>query len=379
MTQLNELPLSYAAFRRNLQGQDVSIPNIYNLFPEWGPRIHPEYQRARNEILNPWISRWVDDARISCKLQKAEFGLFAAMLCAEASFEKLCTVAKSFAWYFIWDDIFDCGSLKYNSEGAKCYRQASIEYFEHQLLDARDPPDLSPFTLELQKALLCWDEVGSHIREVCSKETRAILLDRMVEYVASVDNVDSLYSNNRRVPSLQEYWERRECTAGVYPVIATIPFAYDLDITKATVENPYMKKLWKHTSYLVHITNDMFSMRKEINDMQIENLIPILMLNKGIQCNDAMQTSYAFATEEASKFQEVENILSLGLGKTSTQISDAFVRGCKDVVMGLIHWSYSGTRYFQKTEIGADYVIRFQIGSSQRDAKQTSLNMARLT
>ncbi|KNG83621.1 hypothetical protein ANOM_008358 [Aspergillus nomiae NRRL 13137] len=278
--------------------------------------------------------------------------------------------------YFIWDDIFDCGALKYNSEGAKCYRRASIKYFEHQLLD-RDPPDLSPFTLELQKALLCWDEVGSHIREACSEETRAILLDRMVEYVASVDNVDSLYKNGTRIPTLQEYWERRECTAGVYPVIATIPFAYGLNITITDVENPYMKKLWRHTSYLVHITNDMFSMRKEINDMQIENLIPILMLNKGIQCHDAMQVGYAFAMEEASKFQQVENILLLQPGTTSEVISDAFVRGCKDVVMGLVHWSYSGTRYFQETEIGEDHVIRFQIDSSPRDTKETKLKATR--
>ncbi|KAE8404309.1 isoprenoid synthase domain-containing protein [Aspergillus pseudonomiae] len=311
-----------------------------------------------------WNNSLVDDGRISDKLQKAEFGLFAAILCAEASIEKLCTVAKSFAWYFIWDDIFDCGALKYNSEGAKCYRQASIKYFEHQLLLDRDLPDLSLFPLELQKALLCWDEVGSHIREVCPEETRAILLDRMVEYVASVDNVDSLYNNGTRIPTLQEYWERRECTAGVYPVIATIPFAYGLNITITDVENPYMKKLWRHTSYLVHITNDMFSMRKEI-------------VYHRIQCHDAMQVSYAFAMEEASKFQQVENILLLQPGKTSEVISDAFVRGCKDVVMGLVHWSYSGTRYFQETEIGADHVIRFQIDSSPRYTKETELKATR--
>ncbi|GAB1208257.1 hypothetical protein APSETT445_006998 [Aspergillus pseudonomiae] len=122
-------------------------------------------------------------------------------------------------------------------------------------------------------------------------ETRAILLDRMVQYVASVDNVDSLYNNGTSIPTLQEYWERRECTAGVYPVIATIPFAYGLDITKTDIEHPYMKKLWRHTSYLVHI--------------------------------------------------------------------------------------YSGTRYFQETEIGADHVIRFEIDSSPRDTKETELKATR--
>jgi hypothetical protein len=32
------------------------------------------------------------------KLQKAEFGVFAAILCADAPFDRLCTVAKYFAW-----------------------------------------------------------------------------------------------------------------------------------------------------------------------------------------------------------------------------------------------------------------------------------------
>ncbi|KAE8381259.1 isoprenoid synthase domain-containing protein [Aspergillus bertholletiae] len=363
MTQPKNLPRFHTEFRRSLQGQHVEIPNLYNLFPEWKPRVHPEYQRARNEVLNPWISRWVDNTIISYKLQKAEFGLFAAILCADVSFEKVCTVAKYFTWYFIWDDIFDCGNLKYDIEGARSYRQASIQYFEHQLLDDRDLPDLSSFTPELQKALLCWDEVGSHIREVCSKETRAVLLKHMREYVASVDNVDSLYSNDNTIPSLEEYWERREHTAGVYPVIATIPFVYGVDITEADAEDPQMKKLWKHTSYLVHITNDMFSMRKEINDMQIENLLPILMLNKGIRCHEAMQASYAIAMEEASKFHTVQYKLSQGPDKSTKRVLYAFVMGCMDVAMGLVHWSYSGKRYFQPTEIGADHVIRFQIGS----------------
>jgi hypothetical protein len=32
------------------------------------------------------------------KLQKADFGVFSAVLCADAPFDRLCTVAKYFAW-----------------------------------------------------------------------------------------------------------------------------------------------------------------------------------------------------------------------------------------------------------------------------------------
>jgi hypothetical protein len=44
----------------------------------------------------------------------------------------------------------------------------------------------------------------------------------MLAYISSVDTVDAICFDEK-VPSVEEYWERRELTAGVYPVIATIP------------------------------------------------------------------------------------------------------------------------------------------------------------
>jgi hypothetical protein len=44
-----------------------------------------------------WNS-WIDDKHTCAKLQQAEFGIFAAIICVDAPFEKLCTVAKYFAW-----------------------------------------------------------------------------------------------------------------------------------------------------------------------------------------------------------------------------------------------------------------------------------------
>lgn len=49
-----------------------------------------------------------------------------------------------------------------------------------------------------------------------------VFLDKMVGYVTSVNTVDSIF-HGEEVPSLAEYWHRRDLTAGVYPVIATLP------------------------------------------------------------------------------------------------------------------------------------------------------------
>lgn len=52
---------------------------------------------------------------------------------------------------------------------------------------------------------------------------REVFLDKMLRYVASVDTIDSIFHKGK-VPSLAEYWQRRDLTAGVYPVLATLPY-----------------------------------------------------------------------------------------------------------------------------------------------------------
>ncbi|DAA77723.1 TPA_exp: Uncharacterized protein A8136_6269 [Trichophyton benhamiae CBS 112371] len=359
-----ETLLPHQGFRNSLKGQEASIPSLYSLFPEWSPKLHEEYERARDEVINPWLDIWIDDPQTCMKLKKADFTIFAAIVCADVSFDKLCTVAKSFAWYFIWDDQFDCGSLTYDAKGVASYLKKSKEYFQHQLLEIGEQPDLSRFSQEQQKALLCWDEVGQHIRETCSKNVREVFLDKMLRYVASVDTIDSIFQEGK-VPSLAEYWQRRDLTAGVYPVLATLPFAYDIDISMEHLKDPAFAALWRQTSYVVHITNDMLSMRKEARDNQIENLIPVIMMNYGLDCDTAMQTSFQMAKDEVKGIRVVERMFQKGGENNNLEIPESlavsFTKGCKDVCMGLIHWSCSGERYFKQQEFRDDKSITFRI------------------
>ncbi|OGM44849.1 hypothetical protein ABOM_006119 [Aspergillus bombycis] len=353
-------PTLHADFWQSIRGQTAMLPNLYMLFADWKPSLHPEYPRARDEILNPWIERWVPNAVTCRKFQQAEFGVFAAIMCADTSFAKLCTVAKAFAWYFIWDDLFDCGSLTNDQCSISKYRDVSLQYFRAVLCAKGEYPDLSCFSQELQNALKCWDEVAAHLREVCSRETLEVLLDKKLFYVSSVDTVDTIYAEDQ-APSLIKYWRRRERTAGVYPVIATIPFIYGIDVSKQELSFDLMRLLWRHTSYLVHMINDMFSLRKELADHQAENLVPVLMLNQGIDCNKAMQLSYHLVEETTRGFHEVEHNMLCMSRQTPNKVPSAFLEGCKNIVMGLTHWSYSGRRYFDQSEIDDDNMIAFTL------------------
>ncbi|KAJ0423008.1 terpenoid synthase [Aspergillus carlsbadensis] len=352
-------------FWSSLEGQHVRVPYLPRLFPSWKAKIHPEYERARDEVLNPWIRRWVDDDITCRKLQKAEFGVFAAILCADAPFDRLCTVAKYFAWYFIWDDIFDCGALQGKPLAMKAYREASMRYIKHQLLPENPCPDLSRYSAELRKALECWGEVGTHIRNVCDRGTCEVLSEAMLDYISAVDDANALFLNGS-VPSVEDYWRRRDHAAGVYPTIATIPFALGVNINPTYAATAETQALWKSTSYLVHITNDMLSLRKELKDGQIENIVPVLMLNDGLNINEAIQRSYHFAEANARGVENAAAALLSGADDKHKDAAIAFARGCMDIAAGLIHWSYSGERYFKASELDAENTLHFWTMSKEK-------------
>ncbi|KAL4877351.1 isoprenoid synthase domain-containing protein [Aspergillus karnatakaensis] len=294
-----KLSLPHQDFCRTLRGEQATIPNLNELFTEWEPRFHPDWQKAREEVLDPWLQRWVDEQRTCAKLQAANFTRFAAIVCADAPFERLCTVAKYFAW----------------------------------------------------------------LNEKIRQDVCEILLATMLPFVDSVDTVDSIYAQDT-VPTIAQYWHRRDLTAAVYPVIATLFFIHNATTSVSNLRNPDLAKLWKHTSYIVHITNDILSMPKEARDGQIEGLVPVLMMNYGLDCATAIEWSVQLAKDEARGIRAVEKQLLHEESKNDgvrKLLADVFIDGCKDVAMGLINWSYHGERYFRKEEIQDDYTIKFEL------------------
>jgi hypothetical protein len=75
-------------------------------------------------------------------------------------------------------------------------------------------------------------------------------------------------------------------------------------------------------------------------DNQIENLVPILMLNQNIDCSSAVERSSLLVQEAACDFHGVEKRLRARSQHAPNPVTDMFLQGCKDVVMGLTHWRY---------------------------------------
>ncbi|KAL3477191.1 terpenoid synthase [Aspergillus californicus] len=347
------------ALRREIEGRRVEVPDLFDLLPQTDIKLHPDYAKARDEVLNPWIRRWVDNDETCAQLQSDDLGIFAAVVCAEAPYDKFCTVAKFFTWHYLWGDIFDLDTLKNEStHRVSDNRRVSIEYIQHQLVPKNEGPDLSSYPLQLQKALQAWDEIGVHIRSVCGQETVEILLKALVVYMASVGAVNALLVDGKR-PTIHEYWVRRDRDAGIYPGIAIITFAAGVDITRADIAHPQVMKLWRHTSFSCHIMNDMISLKKELDDGHIDNLIPVMILSEGLTIDKALQKAYDVAAHHTGIVPSISQDFFDDDDASPGQ--KAFAAGCLGLLAGLVQWSYTGGRYLEGGELGDDHVFRFTV------------------
>jgi hypothetical protein len=57
------------------------------------------------------------------------------------------------------------------------------------------------------------------------------------------------------------------------------------------LDHPKMIEIWRETNLSVSLLNDLFSLRKEIEHGDIESIVPILVINRGMTIQEAIEVS----------------------------------------------------------------------------------------
>ncbi|KAL3251290.1 hypothetical protein ABHI18_010719, partial [Aspergillus niger] len=92
-----------------------------------------------------------------------------------------------------------------------------------------------------------------------------------------------------------------------------------------------------------------------------ENLIPIIMLNENLGASQAMEVAFMLAQESARGFYEVADDMRQTAKGRRRAVANIFIEGCRNIVMGLTHWSYTGERYFRAGEADKNHTIYFEL------------------
>lgn len=139
---------------------------------------------------------------------------------------------------------------------------------------------------------------------------------------------------------------------------------YDVNIVRSNDVHSFQKEYVCHESYPSFFTLDWHWQHQ--NDGQLENLIPVLMANTGLDVNQAIQLSYHICRLEVEGFCANADRLYVGEDAQGRRIREVFINCCTDMFMGLIHWRYY--RPLAKNRVLADIylVMLASAGSSKR-------------
>lgn len=57
------------------------------------------------------------------------------------------------------------------------------------------------------------------------------------------------------------------------------------------MQHPDMAELWRQVNLNMSLTNDLFSLKKEIAHGHVDSVVPVIMAGKGVTCQEAVNVS----------------------------------------------------------------------------------------
>ncbi|KAM5435861.1 hypothetical protein MferCBS31731_006119 [Microsporum ferrugineum] len=312
---------------------------MLSLFPGWHPRISPHY-KASLETVDAWRQRWIDNSVSLSRNRKVNSSFLSSTIFPEAALEELKMMAIWNSWLFYWDDMFDFGELSNRPEEIEATRRETIDCVWHILMDrnfkATDLTSIAP----TRRGAQSFYEIGIQIRKsVGSEDTRQFITDILSDYVNATAALQSSLDRGE-VMDIDEYINTRKLTAGVYPQMALIPYAYRIDLPGWFLAHSLVKDVMEQIVIIVSFVNDIVSAHREIKRGHVDNIIPLLIHHKGLSAQEAVNHAVQMVKEAYLTFQALEPlVVRLGMNAGIAKEVQRFLGGCKDLAIGTTKWS----------------------------------------
>ena len=270
----------------------------------------------------------------------------------------------------------DCGTLQWNRTATESYRSSTITFLTYAL--ERRTPTPPQFISNHNSG--CFDAIGLALQTGQSQGALRRYANDMYSYVHSVCSHQE--SREMGFSTLEDYYTLRVLTIGAYPCLTMMEWAYGLDILEEVYEHEAIKVIFREVAVSSFLTNDIFSIRKEIAQGDLDSVVPIMIYHYRY----SPQAAVDFAVKELQRsFDEFvaaeERILNAlpniwdgsrtkeKLMKTGSRsgkeerprqlmgeiyeklVEDTkmLVQGCKDVMIGGLCWAAETERYLPRS------------------------------
>ncbi|VDB95597.1 unnamed protein product [Peniophora sp. CBMAI 1063] len=289
-------------------------------------------------------------------LRVGKFDLFAALSFPNADATHLETCLEFFLWAFSTDDLSDEGEYQKSPRDVQAGHDISMRV----LRDQHEPRPTYPYAAMLYDILY-------KIRTTSSQGVYERFC-RAFEAWSSSQVTQSANRKDRLFPSVDEFILMRRATIGGAMVEAMVEYSLDLDIPAYVFEDPVVKGMSDAANDAMTWPNDLCSFNKEQADGDYQNLICIIMAERGVDLQTAVDILTSMLAERVQDYADLKRKLPSFGSEIDARLA-TYHENLEHFVQGTVVWYYNSPRYFPPhgNAEPKDLQIELMVNTQSRD------------
>ncbi|KAI0596014.1 isoprenoid synthase domain-containing protein [Biscogniauxia sp. FL1348] len=330
-----------------IKGSKVVIPNLKPVFGHWPQATNPEIEKLDEYIqgtLESLLSGPGDKKQLQ-RMKKTNVAQFGATWWPFASLEPLKIDTHFATWLFLWDDETDSqefSSLINDFEKASAFRKETAEYLK-ATLSRNCPSDLSH--LSTHRMITFFKPIGDAFTKASNDRQLKSFLDELIFFVDMCEE-EHRAQQSPELPTIDQYMRRRMGSGAVRTCLALIEYSYGISLPEEVMESKLMQSIWYEANVIICVTNDMMSIKKEVEQSQTDSLIPLLYLELG-SVQQAMNRATDMIKAAISNLDNAEKALLAQYSSDPSLQEDIrkFTEGVKYACTSNLNWGLTSGRY----------------------------------
>ncbi|KAI0549736.1 terpenoid synthase [Xylaria curta] len=341
------LPNAREQLLTSLRGSSAVIPDLRRLLHQYPFEVHPEVERLEEDVhrtLEMIFPNPKDEERL-LKMKSDRYSLFGASWWPYPSYEGLHVITHLMLWAFCWDDELDSpefSSMIYDEASSTKFREETISYIEASLSQQKDCDLVQISTNPL---IVNFNPIAQAVLRDYSANQIQTLLHELRRYIQTTREEQMSHIENRITPA-EGYIRRRMGTSAVWMCLAMHEYALGIELPRDVMQSSSMQTIWHETNMIIALTNDILSLKKEVDQSVVDTLVPILFLEHGsLQAAIDHAISMVQSSIERLDLAEKELLERYSSSATLTKNLELFIRSCKYACTGSLNWSLQTKRY----------------------------------
>ncbi|KAF2827090.1 terpenoid synthase [Ophiobolus disseminans] len=338
-----------ATLAARLRGQTILVPDILRTIYN-NPKVRLNDTEFLTRRLDPWLDAYVPTEGQRAKQRKVNTPLVSSYFWARVPNDKFAVLGSFMAWFFLWDDEIDCGSLTLDNDGrtdAYCNDAIAFitSYMQPELNIARPAPG------RLHNSG-CFVDIGLAMQDGQSKADRDRYVSALVAYMNSVRAGQAQWQVG--VSAVEDFIERRAKSIGVIPTLCTHVWGYGIRLPEWVWNHEAMQKMTYEVCVTVALYNDIASLKKELKANEVDNIIPILVFHHDISAQEAVDMTIEILDKSYREFLSAVECLKDAVSGEDEDVKRDFqiwVDACVDMLVGNVAWSLTIPRYLPRSAL----------------------------